>query len=177
MSTSSSTPSVPHTGSAVVWSGKPWIVPNAVLLTVLIVILAVAVVWFEVYIGIALELLIGLQIAVWTVLVLFAVWLIGILRLLLIRASSSYLLRRDSLEVRLGIISTRTFVVVPSGFSDLDVFMSAVGRLVNSGDIRVNAQSEHEICMKMVRHPQTVAAQIREIMGKPIVRIEEHDRV
>ncbi len=77
----------------------------------------------------------------------------------------------------MGILSTDTFVTVPSGFSDLQVKMSVVGRMINSGDIVINAQSEHEVCMKMVRRPQTVAAQIREIMSKPIVRIEEHDRV
>jgi len=176
MSTSS-TDSIPHTSANVVWSGKPWILPNAVVLTISILVLAVAVLWIEGLAGIAFNQLIGVAIAVWTGAVLFVVWLVYALRLLLIRASNSYVLRKDALEVRTGILSTRTSIVVPSGFSDLEVTQSVVGRLIGSGDIRVNAQSEHEICMKMVRHPQIVSAQIREIMSKPIVRIEEHDRV
>ncbi len=175
--TTSASDSSPHTSEQVVWSGKPWIFPSAIVDTILVIVLAVVIAWIELATGVAFSQLRGMAIVLWTGLVLFVLWIILMIRLLLVRAANSYLLRKDSLEVRMGILSTNTFVTVPSGFSDLQVKISVVGRMINSGDIVINAQSEHEVCMKMVRRPQSVAAQIREIMSKPIVRIEEHDRV
>lgn len=174
---SSSSGPIDRVSSAVVWSGRPWILPSALVYTILLIVLGAAVIWFESLVGVVYDPFMGLQIWLWTGLGLFVLWLILIFRLLLIRASHSYLLRKDSLEVRSGIVSTKTYVVVASGFSDLQVNQSAIGRLVNSGDILVNAQSDREVCMKMVRRPQSVGASIREILGKPIVRIEEHERV
>lgn len=55
------------------------------------------------------------------------------LHLLLLRVSLTYILHDDSLEIRSGILSSRAFVVLPSGFSDLEVFRSVVGRIMDSG--------------------------------------------
>jgi hypothetical protein len=92
--------------------------------------------------------------------------------LLLLRGSNRYALRSGSLEVKTGIASTKNFVLSPSGFSDLEVAQSVIGRMVNFGDITVHTQAERTATMKMIKDPNKVASQIRDIMGKPIVRIE-----
>jgi hypothetical protein len=91
-----------------------------------------------------------------------------------LRASKTYVLHDDSLEMRSGILSSRAFVVSPSGFSDLEVFKSVTGRMMDSGDIVIRTQSETDNVKKMhmVRHPFNVADQIREVMARPIVKIE-----
>jgi hypothetical protein len=45
---------------------------------------------------------------------------------------------------------------------------------MNSGDIIIRTQSETEsnLMMKRIRDPMNVAAKIREVMARPIVRIE-----
>jgi hypothetical protein len=65
-------------------------------------------------------------------------------------------------------------VVSPSGFSELEVFRSVVGRIVESGDIVIETQSEKDNVVRMVRvkNPLKVADQIREVMARPVVRIE-----
>jgi hypothetical protein len=81
-------------------------------------------------------------------------------------------LRSGSLEVKTGIASTKNFVLSSSGFSDLEVTQSVIGRMVNYGDITIHAQSERTATMKMVKDPNRIAGQIRDTMGRPIVRIE-----
>jgi hypothetical protein len=94
--------------------------------------------------------------------------------LLLIRASNTYVLRDDSLEIRFGILTSKSTVISPSGFSDLEVIRSISNRIVNSGDMIIRTQSETEssLKMKMIRNPMKIASQIREVMARPIVRIE-----
>jgi hypothetical protein len=43
---------------------------------------------------------------------------------------------------------------------------------VNYGDIIIHTQSERTATMQKVRDPNKVASQIRDYMGKPIVRID-----
>ena len=83
-----------------------------------------------------------------------------------------YTLRSGSLEVKTGIASTKNFILSPSGFSDLEVCQSVLGRIVNYGDITIHTQAERTATMKMIKDPNTVASQIRDAMGRPIVRIE-----
>jgi hypothetical protein len=114
------------------------------------------------------------QIVLWIDVVIFSVWMLSMAHLLLVRASNTYILRNDSLEIRFGILTSKSIIVSPSGFSDLEVIRSISNRIVNSGDIIIRTQSETEsnLRMKMVRKPMNVASQIREVMARPIVRIE-----
>jgi hypothetical protein len=77
-----------------------------------------------------------------------------------------------NLEVRTGILATKSFVIVPSGFSDLEVDRTISGRIWDVGDIIIRSQSERVVLMTRVRRPLKVAERIREIMARPIVRIE-----
>ena len=96
------------------------------------------------------------------------------LELLVFRASNNYILRQDGLEVRRGILRLHSFVVTPSGFGDLLVYQSIGGRIFGYGDLTVNSQGERETRLRLVRHPYNVADTMRDIMGKPIVRVEGH---
>ena len=52
------------------------------------------------------------------------------------------------------------------------VNQSLGGRIFGYGDIIVNSQGEREIRLRLVHHPFKVSDMMRDIMGKPIVRIE-----
>ncbi len=96
------------------------------------------------------------------------------LELLVFRASNNYILRQDGLEVKRGILRLHSFVVTPSGFGDLLVYQSIGGRIFGYGDLTVNSQGERETRLRLVRHPYKVADTMRDIMGKPVVRVEGH---
>ena len=165
---------------SVLWTGKPWILPSGATRTIVIVVVAFAVSWVGLsydFTHIIPNLQIPIsqtQIVLWIDLVIFAIWVFSMARLLLVRASNTYILRNDSLEIRFGILTSKSIVISPSGFSDLEVIRSISNRIVNAGDIIVRTQSETEsnLKMKMIRNPMKVAAQIREVMARPIVRIE-----
>lgn len=84
------------------------------------------------------------------------------------------MLRQDGLEIRNGIIRLHSFVVTPSGFMDLSVYQSLGGRIFGYGDLTVNSQGERETKLVLVHATFTVADTMRDIMGKPIVRVEGH---
>jgi len=94
------------------------------------------------------------------------------LGLLVFRASNHYILRQDGLEIRRGIIRLHSFVVTPAGFGDLLVYQSVGGRIFGYGDITVNSQGERQTKLLLVHAPFNVADTIRDIMGKPIVRVD-----
>ena len=158
----------------VVWAGKPWIVPAAIIRTVTVVVVAILFLWLELYSGAAFSGLVGLPVWAWTLLAFGAIWLISMLELLVFRASNTYELRQDGLEIKHGIIRLHSFVVTPSGFGDLLVYQSVGGRIFGYGELTVNSQGERETKLRLVRSPFTVADTIRDIMGKPIVRVESH---
>jgi hypothetical protein len=167
-----------ETSGSLLWTGKPWILPSVVTRTIVIIVVAVVISWFELTYDIWQRLpnlpIPNAQIPLWIDLVIFLVWLLSLAHLLLMRASNTYILRNDSLEIRSGIITSRSFVISPSGFSDLEVIRSISNRIVNSGDIIIRTQSETEsdLTMQKVRNPMSVASQIRGVMARPIVRIE-----
>lgn len=147
-----------------------------VVRSVLIIIIAVGIFWLESWFGVATyRPILDVQLILWTGLAVFLVWLVSIANLLLLRASNTYILRHDSLEIRAGIVTSRSFVVSPSGFSDLEVIRSVSARIVKSGDIIIRTQSENKSDVKMgrVRNPLRVADQIREVMARPVVRLEK----
>jgi len=121
--------------------------------------------------------ILGISIILWTILAIFLVWVFSLTHLLILRASNTYILRNDGLEVRTGILASKSFVVAPAGFSDLEVTRSVSGRIVNSGNIIVRTQGDSDVKMAKVRKPLKVADQIREVMARPTVRIEGQEPI
>jgi len=164
----------------VLWTGKPWILPSEATRTIVIIVVAFVISWVELSYDFAhiipnLQIPISnTQIVLWIDLVIFAIWVFSMAHLLLVGASNTYILRNDSLEIRFGILTSKSIVISPSGFSDLEVIRSISNRIVNAGDIIVRTQSETDsnLKMKMIRNPMKVATQIRGVMARPIVRIE-----
>jgi hypothetical protein len=97
-----------------------------------------------------------------------------VFELLIFQLSNSYILRQDGLEIKHGILRLHSFVVTPSGFGHMQVYQPIGGRIFGYGDITVNSQSERETIMHLVHHPFKVADIIRDILGKPIVRVESN---
>jgi hypothetical protein len=158
----------------VVWLGKPWVVPAAIIRTVTVIVVAILFVWLEVFSGTAFASFVGLPVYAWTLVAFVVIWLLSLLDLLIFRASNTYILRRDGLEIRRGIIRLHSFVVTPSGFGDLMVYQPVGGRIFGYGDLTVNSQGERETKLALVRSPFTTADTVRDIMGKPVVRVEDH---
>jgi uncharacterized membrane protein YdbT with pleckstrin-like domain len=157
---------------SVIWIGRPWILPAAIARTILVIIVALVIIWLETLDNAAGSALLGMPLWTWTVLLFLVVWLLSFIPLLLLRTAHTYTLRSESLEVRTGIASLNSFILAPSGFSDLEVNQSLFGRMVGYGDIIVHTQSDRMATMQKVRNPVNAANKIRDIMGKPIVRIE-----
>jgi uncharacterized membrane protein YdbT with pleckstrin-like domain len=158
----------------VVWAGKPWIAPAAIIRTLTVIVLSILFLSLEFYSGGASLSLVGLPVWAWTILLFGLIWLVSMLELLVFRASNNYILRQDGLEVKRGILRLNSFVVTPSSFGDLLVYQSIGGRIFGYGDLTVNSQGERETRLRLVRHPYNVADTLRDIMGKPIVRVESH---
>ena len=156
----------------VVWLGKPWIVPAVVFRSIAVFVVLAVLVWLEVFGGIALTHLPFLPIFAWTILVFIIVWLLSLLDLLVFRASHTYVLRQDGLEIRNGLLRLHSFVVSDAAFGDLLVYQSIGGRIFKYGEITVNSQGERETKLVLVHSPFEIADKIRDVMGKPIVRVE-----
>jgi len=160
------------------WRGKPWIIPNVLARSTLIIVVAIVISWLEFAFDVAKKTpILGIPIIFWTALAIFLVWLVSLMHLLLLRASNTYILRNDGLEVRTGILTSKSFVVAPAGFSDLEVSRTVSERIVNSGNIIVRTNGDIDIKMVKVRMPLKVADQIREVMARPTVRIEGQETV
>ena len=156
---------------AIVWVGKPWILPAAIIRTAAVIIIAFLFVWIELVFGLAFLFLAGLAFFIWTMFAFIVIWAFSILDLFVYRASFTYTLRQDGLEIRRGIIRLHAFVVTPAGFGDLLVYQSLGGRIFGYGDITVNSQGERQTKLVLVHSPFLVADRIRDILGKPIVRV------
>lgn len=157
---------------AVVWSGKPWVTPVAAIRTLIVVIVALLFLILEMYTGLFLFMLAELPIYLWTLLLFTMIWAVSMLDLLIFWLSNSYLLRQDGLEVKRGIIRLNSFVVTPSGFGDLSLYQGIGGRIFNYGDLTILSQGERKTKLAFVRSPFAAADTIRDVMGKPIVRVE-----
>jgi hypothetical protein len=156
----------------VVWVSKPWVVPAAIIRTVTFFIFAIIILFLEAYFNAFSYYLVVLPLWAWTTLIFAVIWLLSMLNLLVFRASNNYILRQDGLEIRRGIIRLHSFVVTPVGFGDLLVYQSVGGRIFDYGDITVNSQGERQTKLLLVRAPFDVADTIRDILGKPIVRVD-----
>jgi uncharacterized membrane protein YdbT with pleckstrin-like domain len=158
------------------WKGRPWILPSLLGKSVLIIAIASVISWLELYFRIADRTpFLNVPTILWTALAVLLVWLVGVTRLLALRATHIYILRDDGLEVRLGIISSKSFVIAPAGFSDLEVTRSISSRILNTGDITVRTQGENDIKMVRVKNPLIVADRIRKVMARPVVRLEKQE--
>jgi uncharacterized membrane protein YdbT with pleckstrin-like domain len=156
----------------IVWYGKPWIFPAAIIRIVTAILVAILFFLLEVYSGVVSEGLVGLPVWAWTFFAFALIWIVSMLDLLVFRLSNTYVLRQDGLEIRRGILRLHSFVVTPEGFGDLLVYQSIGGRIFGYGDITVNSQGERETKLLLVRQPFVIADTMRDIMGKPIVRVE-----
>ncbi|MGD0496549.1 MAG: PH domain-containing protein [Candidatus Bathyarchaeia archaeon] len=167
-----------NTKARELWTGKPWILPNVLARSILAALAAVVISWLEFYLNVeSNSQILNLPIILWTALAIFLVWVLSLTHLLVLRASNTYILRNDGLEVRTGILTSKSFVVAPAGFSDLEVTRSVSGRIVNSGNITIRTQGDSDIKMAKVRKPLKVADQIREVMARPTVRIEGQEPI
>ena len=159
--------------SPVLWTGKPWITPAIVARTIIVIVVAIAAILIELILKLSYSPL-NLPLTLWTAIAFFLIWVASLVHLLLVWASNTYILRNDSLEIRTGILTSRSFVVAASGFADMEVRKSIIGRILNFGDIIIRTQDESgaDKIMQTIRNPMKVSGQIREVMSKPMVRIE-----
>ncbi len=158
----------------ILWIGRPWIVADVVARSIAVFVVAAAAAWLELYFGEAHLNFLGLEVLLWTGLIFFIIWIVSIMSLLLLRATNTYVLRNDSLEIRTGILTSKSFVIAASGFADMEIVRSVSARLVNLGDIIIRTQDEtgRDKRMVKIRDPLKIGSQIREVMAKPVVRIE-----
>jgi membrane protein YdbS with pleckstrin-like domain len=154
-------------------TGKPWITPAVVARTLIVIVVAIAVILLELILNLQYSLL-NLPLMLWTAFAFFLIWVFSLVHLLLVWASNTYVLRNDSLEIRTGILTSRSFIVAATGFADMEVTKSIIGRILNFGDIIIRTQDESgaDKIMQTIRNPMKVSGQIREVMSRPIVRIE-----
>jgi uncharacterized membrane protein YdbT with pleckstrin-like domain len=157
------------------WKDRPWILPSLLGVSVLTIVVASVIAWLELYFNIALTPFLNVPTLLWTTLAVFFYWVFSVTRLVALSASHTYILRSDGLEVRSGIISSRSFVMAPAGFSDLEVTRSISSRILNTGDITVRTQGENDIKLVRVKNPMIVADRIREVMARPVVRLERQE--
>jgi uncharacterized membrane protein YdbT with pleckstrin-like domain len=154
------------------WKGKPWVLPSAVGRTIMAIAVAIVVTWLEFFLGFANTPFLNIAIFLWTILVILVAWAASLVPLMAIRASNNYVLRDDGLEVRTGILTSKSFVVAPAGFSDLEVTRSIMDRILGTGNIVVRTQGDTDIVIRKIRNPLNVADRIRGVMARPSVRIE-----
>ena len=159
----------PSSEPDVIWEGRPWVTPGLVALTGEMLLLAVALSYVEVvWLGVDFSVLGG------TLLVLFLVWFVRAVELESLAWSNHYSLRWSSLEVEHGILTKRVLTVSAAGFSDLEVTRTLRGRILNMGDIVIQADSDRDVALLRVRDPVKVSNMIRRVMTAPVVRVDGH---
>jgi uncharacterized membrane protein YdbT with pleckstrin-like domain len=155
----------------VLWQGHPWITPALAGLTIEAVALAFILSWVELAMGIPFRAVGPVPLLVATYGLVLLLWLVGSFRLAMIRASSHYILRGSSLEIQHGILSRRIFTVSAAGFSDLQVIKTVWGRILNTGTIVVETDSDRDLRLSMIHDPIKVSIKIRQVMTVPVVRV------
>jgi hypothetical protein len=153
--------------SRVIWEGSPWVLPGIVGLTIGAVALVISLTWVE----LAILNVGSLEIVGATYALIGLLWLFGATRLELLKWSNHYALRRSSLEVRRGILGKKIFTLSAAGFSDLEVIKSLTGRILNTGTIIMETNSERDLQLVRIRDPVKVSSMIRQVMTVPMVRV------
>jgi len=159
----------------VIWRGHPWITPALAGLAIEAVALAIVLSWVEFATGITFKAVGSVPLLVVTYGLVLLLWLVGSFRLALVRASSHYVLRGSSLEIQHGILSRRIFTVSAAGFSDLQVIKTLWGRILNTGTVMIETDSDRDLRLRMVHDPIKVSIKIRQVMTVPVVRVSTHE--
>jgi len=157
----------PSEESRVIWEGSPWILPGLVGLTIGFAALAISLTWVE----LAILQVGSLEIVGATYAVIGLLWLVGATRLASVKWSNHYALRGSSLEVRRGIVGKKIFTLSAAGFSDLEVIKSLTGRILNTGTIIMETNSDRDLKLVRIRDPIKVSSMIRQVMTVPMVRV------
>jgi len=165
----------PNNSSTVIWTLQPWIIPGVLFRTLIFTLVTTVIIYLEFLFGANSNLFQGVTMLTWTIIAMALIWLISLLQLFIMKISNTYILRNDGIEIREGILSTKSYMIVSLGFSDLEVIRSLSGRVLNYGNIIIRIQSEKnsQRRMKLIKNPMKVAEDIRKVMTRPIVRIEE----
>jgi len=157
----------PSEESRLIWEGSPWILPGLVGVTIESLALLISLTWVE----LAILRVGSLYIVGATYLLIGLFWFVGALRLALARWSNHYALRGSSLEVRRGILGRKIFTLSAAGFSDLEVIKSLTGRILNTGTIIMETNSDKDLKLVRIRDPIKVSSMIRQVMTVPMVRV------
>ena len=169
--------SQPDAESEVVWQAHPWITPALAGLTIEAVAFAIVLSWAEFAAGVAVKAVGPVPLLAATYGLVFLLWLGGSFRLALVRASSHYTLRGSSLEIQHGILSRRIFTVSAAGFSDLQVVKSVWGRILNTGTIVIETDSDRDLRLRMIHDPIKVSTKLRQVMTVPVVRVSGQEPI
>lgn len=162
--------------SDLLWMGRPWIVPAIVLRSLAAIVVAVASTWLGLRFSVATLSFLGIQLILWSYVLISLAWLLSLTNPLLRRASNTYILRRRSLEVESGIVGKRSFMISATGFSELELVRSASDRLLNVGDVVITSDSGRKVTMRSVRNPSKVSSMVKEVMSRPVVGIQRDDQ-
>jgi membrane protein YdbS with pleckstrin-like domain len=158
-----------------VWKGRPWILPHVVIRTILVAVIIGATLFLENLLALLNVSIYGLLVLYWTIIVFSLIWILTIFNLLVLRYTNRYILRVDSLEIKTGLLTTKNSVIVPTGFSDLEVIRSISNRVFGTGDIVIKTQSERDFTKRLVKvkNPMRVANMIRDVMARQIFKLDE----
>ncbi len=158
-----------------IWRGRPWVIPHLAIRTIMMAVFTSIIFALEASAGYLYVPALGVIMMIWTLIVVIMFWVLWISNLLIVRATNLYILRADSLEIRTGLLTTKNAVIVPTGFSDLEVVRSLSSRVFNIGDITIKTQSERDYTKKMVmvKDPMRVAELIRDVMARQIFKLDE----
>src|SRR5512136_1714577 len=85
-----------------VWRGRPWIIPYAAIRTILIAVIAGGALFVENSFNVLYVSKYGLRVLDWTLIAFFLAWILAEFNLLLLRYTNRYVLRVDSLEIKVG---------------------------------------------------------------------------
>jgi uncharacterized membrane protein YdbT with pleckstrin-like domain len=151
------------------WKGRPWILPYVAFRTALVLVFAIIILFIESSLGILYTNQSGLPVIYWTMVIFLVTWILLLSGLLILAYSNQYILRENNLEIKVGIFTTKNSIIVPTGFSDMEVIRSISSRIFNTGDIVIKTQSERDFSKKLVkvRDPIRIAKLIGDVMAKP----------
>lgn len=154
-----------------IWIGRPWIGHTLSLRTVLVVAAAMVLIWLEFRYEIAWQIHFGIENFLWTIVAATVFWIILAVATLSKRQSHQYMLHKDSLEFKTGIVGRKSIVFSPIDFTNLELRQSLFQRAIGIGDITVRFNSGHAVTMKSIRRPTEVSGMIRNVMTKPRVAL------
>lgn len=159
-----------------IWRSKPWIGPAAVGRSIAIAVVGFLAILVLSMLGfLRLRPIFDVPLYVWVLGLFAVVWLASMVSLVVMRASCTYILRQNSIEVDRGIVSRNSLVVSPSAFSELEVNQGVVGRMLNYGSLEVRSQGGQQLNLRFIRDPKGVSAKVRMTMTVPTVRVAREE--